>query len=136
MKTKTDIVAQRLPYLDANALVYAFLRSDSRSEALLALMGKGAVVSSLAIDELLWVAHREQYTHTSQLIYELLRHPTIEFIEVRCLTQLYAAELMRKHKLKPRDALHAALMHEEGITTIISYDADFDRVPGIKRMEP
>ncbi|MDO8690651.1 MAG: PIN domain-containing protein, partial [Dehalococcoidia bacterium] len=33
------------------------------------------------------------------------------------------------------DCYHAALMERLGITEILSFDTDFDRVPGIKRRE-
>jgi predicted nucleic acid-binding protein len=46
---------------------------------------------------------------------------------------LDALEEMRRHRLKPRDALHAATMHAVGIRTIISEDPDFDNAPGIIR---
>ena len=34
------------------------------------------------------------------------------------------------------DALAAAHMEQRGITEIFSYDRDFDRVPGVRRVEP
>ena len=34
------------------------------------------------------------------------------------------------------DAYHAVLMEELKLTTIISFDRDFNRVPGIQRIEP
>jgi predicted nucleic acid-binding protein len=34
------------------------------------------------------------------------------------------------------DAYHAALMERLGIDQVISYDRDFDRVPGVERVEP
>lgn len=34
------------------------------------------------------------------------------------------------------DAYHAALMAELGSTRIVSFDRDFDRVPGVHWMEP
>jgi len=36
--------------------------------------------------------------------------------------------------LSARDALHVAVMLREGITRVMSFDADFDRVPGIVRV--
>ena len=36
--------------------------------------------------------------------------------------------------LSARDALHVAVMLREGITRVMSFDADFDRVPGIVRL--
>ena len=33
-----------------------------------------------------------------------------------------------------RDALHIAVMEHHGIHSILSFDADFDRWPGLKRI--
>lgn len=35
--------------------------------------------------------------------------------------------------LSARDALHAAIMERRGVTTICSFDSDFDRWPGLRR---
>jgi predicted nucleic acid-binding protein len=35
-----------------------------------------------------------------------------------------------------RDALHAAVMLNHGVTAIASFDRDFDEIPGVKRLIP
>jgi predicted nucleic acid-binding protein len=35
-----------------------------------------------------------------------------------------------------RDALHAAVCESAGLNEICSYDRDFDRIQGLKRLEP
>lgn len=47
-----------------------------------------------------------------------------------------AQELVEECGLKPRDALHAAVALENRLTTIVSYDENFERVKVIKRVEP
>ncbi len=50
-----------------------------------------------------------------------------------------AGELLETLKgvgLSPRDCLHLAVMERVRIDRIISADADFDRVPGIVRLDP
>ena len=48
-----------------------------------------------------------------------------------------AKELMTQMRsLGPRDALHVASMQENRISTIVSYDHDFDSIRQIKRIEP
>lgn len=42
--------------------------------------------------------------------------------------------LLGDPKLGARDALHAAVMHERGVRRILSFDRDFDRVPGLERI--
>lgn len=42
--------------------------------------------------------------------------------------------VLRTKMLSARDALHVAVMVREGISRVMSFDADFDRVPGIVRL--
>ena len=52
-------------------------------------------------------------------------------------TYLRALNLYATHRfLDFEDALTVAQMEREGITEIVTYDRDFDRVPGITRTEP
>ena len=44
--------------------------------------------------------------------------------------------LARHETLRPRDAIHAAVMLRTGVRTIVSYDQHFDEVPGIDRVVP
>jgi uncharacterized protein len=41
-----------------------------------------------------------------------------------------------RRSLDFEDALSVAYMENEGITELYSYDTDFDRIPGINRVEP
>ena len=48
-----------------------------------------------------------------------------------------AKELLQEAAgIEPRDAVHAAVMLNRDVTTIISYDRHFDRVKGLKRIQP
>ena len=38
--------------------------------------------------------------------------------------------------VRPRDAIHAAVMLRTGVRTIVSYDRHFDELPGIVRVTP
>jgi predicted nucleic acid-binding protein len=42
--------------------------------------------------------------------------------------------LMGHPGLSARDALHLAVMQQHGIERILSYDVDFDGLPGITRL--
>lgn len=44
-----------------------------------------------------------------------------------------AVDLMEYYDLSARDAVHAAVMLNRGIEWIAMFDADFDRVQGIRR---
>ncbi|MBI2345306.1 MAG: type II toxin-antitoxin system VapC family toxin [Deltaproteobacteria bacterium] len=47
-----------------------------------------------------------------------------------------ARKLQERYAIKPRDAIHAATMRHNGVTTLYSYDTDFDKIPGFKRIVP
>ncbi len=67
---------------------------------------------------------------------------------VLSLIELPAMSLPNKHRLRRvfeiymdvnlsfADAYHVALMEQVGIDEIATFDRDFDRVPGIRRVEP
>ncbi|MEX2392974.1 MAG: type II toxin-antitoxin system VapC family toxin [Actinomycetota bacterium] len=42
--------------------------------------------------------------------------------------------LLGRWKLTARDALHVAVMQRHGISEILTFDADFDLVPGVRRV--
>jgi predicted nucleic acid-binding protein len=48
---------------------------------------------------------------------------------------LRAGEIARNREaMSARDALHIAIMERHGIRSIFSFDADFDRWPGLQRI--
>jgi predicted nucleic acid-binding protein len=49
---------------------------------------------------------------------------------------LAAIDVSRQHGLLGNDALIVAVMQVNGLTSIASHDADFDRVPGLMRYTP
>jgi len=44
--------------------------------------------------------------------------------------------LMKSPGIKPRDAIHAAVMKNNDIRVIYSYDTHFDMIKGVRRKEP
>lgn len=67
---------------------------------------------------------------------KFLRFPNLKILTLRKTTISKAQEIMEKYKLKARDAIHAATALEGKITTIVSYDRDFDVIEELKRIEP
>ena len=79
------------------------------------------------------LGEREKGFHVFQAF--LLTVPVIHPVLLEDM--LEARDLLEHHRsLKPRDAVHAAVMIRRGIRTIVSYDRDFDGLPGIRRIEP
>ena len=48
----------------------------------------------------------------------------------------YIEQIARKYRLMPNDALIAAFCLRNGITSIVTYDSDFFRIPEIKVIQP
>ena len=128
-------------YMDANVFIFAAIsptRQGDRARELLTKVFQGthAITSVLAVDEVMWGLIRNKKP-------ELVRQITEEIYKIRNLkvtgipasTPLRALDLMEKHKLRPRDALHAAVMEELDIDEIVSDDADFDKIPNVKRVK-
>jgi uncharacterized protein len=44
------------------------------------------------------------------------------------------AVVLARRALSARDAIHAAVMEQQGITEILSFDSGFDALPGITRL--
>ena len=52
-------------------------------------------------------------------------------------TVLRAAEIaLGSAALSARDAVHIAVMERHGIRSVLSFDTDFDRWPGLSRVQP
>jgi hypothetical protein len=58
-----------------------------------------------------------------------------EVIAIEKAEALRAAEIAQNRAMMPaRDAVHIAVMERHGIRSILSFDGDFDRWPGIQRI--
>ena len=58
-----------------------------------------------------------------------------EVLAIEKTDVLRAAAIVEHRALfSARDALHIAVMERHGIMSIVSFDADFDRWPGLKRI--
>ena len=59
----------------------------------------------------------------------------LEIVDDVQADMLRAAEIAQSRtRLSARDAVHIAIMERHGIKSAVSFDADFDRWPGLKRI--
>ncbi len=126
-------------YLDANVFVLA-LAEDEKGEIArkwLERVQEGredAVVSTLALDEIMWVLMRAGKSHlVEDVVRQVYSLRNCVVVGVDSAVPLAALGLIKKYSLKPRDAFHVAVMQEHKLKTIVSDDRDFDRVHEIKR---
>lgn len=135
-----------LSYIDSNIFIYPIvydpssIREALRAKNFLRKIALGeieAYVSPVTWDEVVWVVRKVLGVSSSlNQGRKLLSFPNLKILPVKRTTVLKAQDLMEKYELKPRDALHAAIALENKITTIVSYDEDFDKLKEIKRIEP
>jgi predicted nucleic acid-binding protein len=127
-------------YIDANIFIYATQSAGEKGESARRLLSgltaaKQGVISPLVLDEVIWSLRKNGESGKIGIIIDgvyAMEH--LQIVPLAADIPLRAVALMEQHKLKPRDAFHLATMHELGETTIASDDADFDRVPGLKRV--
>lgn len=135
-----------MAYIDSNVFIYPIIYDPeavpeaNRSKALLLEVATGGIeahTASITWDEVVWAIRRLLGPDISlDRGRRLLSFPNLRFLAVKRGTVAKAQGLMERYGLRPRDALHAAAALENGLTTIVSYDEDFDRIEGIRRREP
>jgi uncharacterized protein len=126
-------------YLDANVFIYASINTEElgkKATALLAKIQSGeekAKTSALTFDEVFWALKKHNLELALQICDALLNFPNLEIIPVDRELAFEALQLIKKHKLTPRDALHAATAIAQKADYIVSTDAHFDRLKELKR---
>ena len=128
-------------YLDATVFLNAALNSGKIGSLARDLLGKTqtgeapAATSALTYDEIFWVVRKYRgFDAALETGKTLLGMPNLKILPVDVDVLWKAHELGTKHKLNPRDAIHAACALVNGIRTMISEDPDFDRVEEVERI--
>lgn len=131
-------------FLDTNVLLRHLLQDhpeqSPRATALVGRIENGEVrvrVADTIVFEVVFTLERSYRIPNARIRDELavlLDLPGLELPEKRRM--LRAFELYVDRNISFADAFHAALIEQIGLTDIVSFDGDFDRVPGIRRIEP
>lgn len=132
------------PFLDTNVILRHLLGDhpdhSPRSTGLLHRVEQGDLrvrISELVVFECVFTL--ERHYHLSR---EAIRDAVLPLMELPGIVLpgkrrfRTAFELYVLHKLPFADAYHSAVMIRLGLSEVISFDRDFDRVPGIQRREP
>ncbi|MEX0691332.1 MAG: type II toxin-antitoxin system VapC family toxin [Gemmatimonadales bacterium] len=129
--------------VDANVLMYAAGAAHPHKAAsvhLLRRVASGDLEAALDAEVLQEVLHRyralgrwaegRRVFDQARVIFPVVFPITVtELDRARALLDRYAAVMAR-------DALHAAVVMEQGLEAICSFDRDFDQLAGITRREP
>jgi len=75
----------------------------------------------------------EFYPKLAPALARLRVFPNLTLVDVTIADLARMSENISAHHLLPRDALHLAAMQACGCFDLVSHDADFDRVPTVRR---
>lgn len=130
-------------YVDANVFVYLSCYGEETPENISSLEKIGRLVrekqllgtSTLTWDEVAWIATKNFGNEKAQEVSErlLFNIPRLTFLSVN-LNTVHSAQEFFKQGIRPRDAIHAACALENKCKEILSDDADFDKIIGLKRI--
>ncbi len=133
-----------LIFIDVNVFMYAAGAPHPYKAPCVRILSDietGALEAAINTEILQELLYRYSYIKLAdkgiQLCRDILKYPLTILPVVENDIRL-AIDLFQTHNatsLKPRDAIHAATMQNNGITRLISADADFDRLSVI-RVDP
>ncbi|MBI2144382.1 type II toxin-antitoxin system VapC family toxin [Candidatus Woesearchaeota archaeon] len=128
-----------LAYIDSNVLIFAGtadnrLGDDSRRLIKSIIQGNvRGITASLTFDEVFYQISKSKKRATAITYCEnFLALPNLEFLSVNMATIEEALELLKKHNLEPRDAIHAAIAFSRNADWFVTEDAAFSKVAGLK----
>jgi len=128
-------------FLDASFIIYLNVDvSDYLAEKIDALY-KQLITNNklytdvLVLDEVIHVSRKKYkvpYSETINMLDDIIIS-YVEVLPIGLMEYLKAKENMLKYNLKPSDAIHLAVIENNGLQAIVTEDEDFDRIP-IKRI--
>ncbi len=129
--------------LDTNIPMYAagaLHPCKAPAVRLLSRIASGEVAAAVDAELLQEILHRYrglQRWADGTRVYELVRQIVPIVLPITVEVMDGARRLMGRHPdLAARDAVHAAVVLEGGLRAICSFDGDFDRVIGLRRVLP
>ena len=128
-------------FLDASFIIYLNVDvPDNLAEKIDALY-KQLITNNklytdvLVLDEVIHVSRKKYkvpYSETINMLDDIVI-PYVEVLPIGLMEYLKAKENMLKYNLKPSDAIHLAVIENNGLQAIVTEDEDFDRIT-IKRI--
>ena len=93
------------------------------------------MTSALTFDEVVWNIKKRKGLEASVIAGEaFLETPNLILIPVEDVILWEAVGLIKKYRLNPRDAIHAACAISHGVFTIYSEDSHFDEIKELNRV--
>jgi len=127
-------------FIDTNLFVYLLTKTPEDERKIVEFYAElienhDLYTSPLVLDETIHVA-KKKYSVPYELSIEFIDEKVLPYVEVLPLTvfdYLTARRIITKYNLRPSDALHVAVIENNGLQAIVSEDEDFDVLP-LKRV--
>lgn len=133
-----------MPFIDTNIFIRHLMADDPvQSPACLALFQAiereelTVWTSHLVVAEIVFVlsrVYRLERVAIRDVILPILTLPNIKIDQKQMFVRVF--DLYTTLPIDYVDAYHAALLLNRDAVSLYSFDADFDRVPGLRRQEP
>ena len=127
-------------YLDSSVFITANLKLDHNGKKAREIINavKASFIegytSTLTFDEAVFTLRKIAGFEKSVITGDVfLSIPNLKFIEVHYGAITLAQDLIKRYRLKPRDAIHAACAINKDINIIVSDDSDFDVITELER---
>jgi predicted nucleic acid-binding protein len=133
-------------YIDANVILHAAVVQEPREHALAAAFIEALregrheafltepVIAEVAVNLRTARLGRQSHEWIGRFLRDVIALPGIRLADKAIWPR--ALQLFAIHRVDLADAHQVALMERDGEGEIISFDTDFDRIPGVKRTEP
>lgn len=129
--------------VDANVLMYAAGADHPHKQPSIAFLRRvaagehEAVLDAEVLQEVLHRYRALDRWHKGRQVFDSSRRLFPEILPITAEVLDRARHLLDVvDRSMARDALHAAVVHLYGLSAICSFDRDFDRFPGVRRIEP
>ncbi|NJE10558.1 type II toxin-antitoxin system VapC family toxin [Thermococcus sp. MAR1] len=127
-------------FIDTNLFVYLLTKTPEDERKIIEFYAElienhDLYTSPLVLDETIHVA-KKKYGVPYELSIEFIDEKVLPYVEVLPLTvfdYLTARGIILKYNLRPSDALHIAVIENNGLQAVVSEDEDFDVLP-LKRL--
>jgi len=136
---------QALSLLDVNVVMYAAGIEHHYKQAcawLILEVAAGRVKAAIDTETIQEILYRymkiQQWRFAIDMAQNLIDAVTV-VLPIRLADMLLCMQLCESygpHGLSARDLIHVAVMQNNELDTIISTDQDFDRIDGIRRLDP
>ena len=118
-------------FLDSSFLIYLNTGNEKITKLFEQILNEKLYTDVLVLNEVIYISKKKyniSYEETIEFLDELISS-VIEVLPITLEDYLKARENILKYNLKPSNAIHLAVIENNGIQAIVTEDTDFYKVP-------